>query len=786
MRAKAEGAGSRERLMVVVDQLEEAWTLASAGERAAFFDLLASSAGGDGACVVAALRADFLARLEDCSNLRPWALRAPVVIGSMTEDNLRRAIVDPARARGIDLEPGLVEDLVTGAARRSPATELVGTLPLVEFALALLWENRNRASRVIERAGLSALGGLEGALAVHADAAIARMSPARRGEARRLLLALITAEDTRARREESDLRVEHADAAAALEGLVRARLVVASAGDDGPAYTIAHEALVTGWPRLREWLEAERATREVSERLSRATTDWLRLDRDQEVLFRERQLRELRALGTDPGTPDEAAFVEESRSLVRRTRRQRLRLALGAPLAVLLLVGAIWGRAQWSRRQAVAGLVSIARATDAGADRIADEAEGVRRRSLALFDSNDIQPAEELWRSMLTLEDRVDRERRAAEESLDRALSLDPRNATARSLYADILFARVGAAARLHKRAVVPELLARLARYDDGGVRSARLNAPGTLRVVTEPAATLALRAYRDAGDGRLVEEDLGPLPVGADRLLPAGSYLVVATTSEGGLTRYPLVVDAGESRVVQFRVPLPEEVPAGMVYIPAGRFLYGSADDEATRAVLTHDPLHAVELPAFFIGRTEVTMGEYLTFLETLAEEERSARTPPRLRGPFDANGRWQRLPVDELTRDDCEAYVAWLARSGRLAGARLCTDREWERAARGADARRSPWGDADPRPGEACAMTPDLCEVGAHPRSRSPFGVDDMSGNAWEWTATDADAMRAGIGIYRGGNHASDNLRLWIPNRAVQGHSLHVGGVRVCADAR
>jgi formylglycine-generating enzyme required for sulfatase activity len=785
IRARSGRSEGPQRLMLVIDQLEEAWTLASANERAALFDLLASLASVDDVRLVTVLRADFLARLEDTPSLKPWALRAPVVIGPMTGENLRRAIVGPARARGVDLEPGLVEDLLRGAAQRSSA-DFAGTLPLMEFALALLWERRNPASRVLERSALSALGGLEGALALHANDAIANMPPTQRAEARRLLLALITAEGTRARREESDLRVEDADAAAALEGLVRARLVVASAGDDGAAYTIAHEALVFGWPTLHEWLEADRAIREMSERLSRATADWLRLGRGEETLFPERRVRELRALGTGPRTPDETAFVEASRAWVRRSRRRRLRLAIGASLAVGLLVSAIWARQLGSRRAAVADWVAVARVTHARVGRLADDGDGARRRSLALFDANDIRGAEDLWRKMLALEDRVDQERRGAEASLDGALSLDPRNQTARSLYADILFARVRAAELLNKRAVVPALLARLAQYDDGQMRSAQLHAPGTVRVVTEPPATLALREYRDSGRGRLVEEDLGPLTQGTDRALPPGSYLVVATTLEGGLARYPFVVQAREFRVIAFDVPRPENVPAGMIYVPAGRFLYGSADDEATRAVLMHQPLHAVELAAFFIRRTEVTVAEYLAFLGALPEGERVAHTPARLRVQPASSERCLNCPVDGLTRDNAEEYVTWLARSGRLRGARLCTEQEWERSARGADARRFPWGDGAPRPEDVCASSSSPCEVGAHPRSRSPFGVEDMSGNAWEWTALDADVTRPGTGVYRGGGYTSDALRLEIQNRAVQSHLLQVGGVRVCADAR
>src|SRR5207237_9071692 len=101
-----------------------------------------------------------------------------------------------------------------------------------------------------------------------------------------------------------------------------------------------------------------------------------------------------------------------------------------------------------------------------------------------------------------------------------------------------------------------------------------------------------------------------------------------------------------------------------------------------------------------------------------------------------------WLRLPVAGISFLDARAYAEWLSRTARVPGARLCNEMEWERAARGADDREFPGGDAL-RPTDANfdatygkqpqAFGPD--QVGSHPGSRSPFGVDDMAGNVWEW---------------------------------------------------
>jgi formylglycine-generating enzyme required for sulfatase activity len=153
-----------------------------------------------------------------------------------------------------------------------------------------------------------------------------------------------------------------------------------------------------------------------------------------------------------------------------------------------------------------------------------------------------------------------------------------------------------------------------------------------------------------------------------------------------------------------------------------------------------------------------------------------------------------WSRFPVDMTSREDGEHYAAWLARSGRLPGARLCADREWERAARGADSRLYPSGNGDLGPNDACTRATYAggvtrigpCPVGTHGASRSPFGVEDMIGNVWEWTAGPADIAHPGQGVGRGAGWSSSGSVLLISNRGIFGTKIRYFGLRVCADAR
>ena len=351
--------------------------------------------------------------------------------------------------------------------------------------------------------------------------------------------------------------------------------------------------------------------------------------------------------------------------------------------------------------------------------------------------------------------------------------------------------------------------------------RAAARRRPATL-TIDAPGARLAIAAVtpgRIATPASLTTSGQ-PVP------LPAGDYDVLATAADGLIIHAPLVLAHGEV----LRMALPRlraaDVPAGFAVIPPGRFLTGARGEEMFRTTfLGAAPLHPRTTPGYLIARDETTYAEWLTYLRSLPPAERELRrprtasaTPPAMRvdgdGPFtlvwtpgdrplaapegsalEYPGRqrrrqvdWARLPVSGVSFDDARAYVAWLAATGRVPRARICTELEWERAARGADGRSFPHGEElapddanfDETYGRVTdAFGPD--PVGSHPASDSPFGLHDMAGNVKEWVlGVDGKPWLRGGGYYKmrtvqltmNRDAAEPTMRLpWI-------------GLRVCAD--
>lgn len=348
----------RSRVVIVVDQFEEVFTLASdERQRRSFITALHGVATGSAdapapALVVLGLRADFYGHCTAHPELVEVLRHGQVVLGAMSAAELRDAVEGPARDVGLRLAPGLTDimlrDLSADQGSEAGGYE-PGALPLLAHALFATWQQRD--GRLLTLEGYRLSGGIGGAIAATADRAYRQLAAAEQHIVRCLLLGMVHigegTEDTRRRRRRDRLVEESEDPAAAdavLQVLAGARLVTL----DTDFVEIAHEALLRSWPRLREWIENDRARLLVLQRLSEEAEAWDAEARHPSGLYRGRRLAATRNW-VDVADPDLSpltrdfltASIEHERDEERATRQRTRRLRrLVAGLAALSLLTA--------------------------------------------------------------------------------------------------------------------------------------------------------------------------------------------------------------------------------------------------------------------------------------------------------------------------------------------------------------------------------------------------------------------------------------------------------------
>lgn len=283
------------RTLLVIDQFEELFTLCRNREaRKSFINNLLTAAGIipstgsnglhlDGpTTVVITLRADFYAQCAEFEALRAALERYQKFIGLMNQNELRRAIEEPARQNGWEFEQGLV-DLILDDVGNEP-----GALPLLSHALLETW--RRREGRTLTYEGYTAAGRVQGAIAQTAEKVFKQLlTPDQQLIARNIFLRLTElgegVQDTRRRAALSEL-IPASEKGQVVENVLKmladARLVITDKG----AAEVAHEALIREWPQLREWLADDREGLRVHRRLTEAAVEWQSLQRDPGALIR--------------------------------------------------------------------------------------------------------------------------------------------------------------------------------------------------------------------------------------------------------------------------------------------------------------------------------------------------------------------------------------------------------------------------------------------------------------------------------------------------------------------
>lgn len=227
---------------------------------------------------------------------------------------------------------------------------------------------------------------------------------------------------------------------------------------------------------------------------------------------------------------------------------------------------------------------------------------------------------------------------------------------------------------------------------------------------------------------------------------------------------------------------------PPGMIWIPAGPFIMGSDEEDSEGRSLElgltkpwfqdEKPAHTVNLPGFYMDRYEVSNQDFKAFVR-----ERQAQPPVSWNGGTYPPGK-DRYPVTDVNWFQAQAYCSWAAK-------RLPTEAEWEKAARGPEGLIYPWRNQfDPQMVNLLGDGPR--PVGSYPQGASPYHVEDLIGNVWEWTAdsyqpypgntTPSENYNQGFKVIRGkswtqgfGHHTADEAQEIVAHEARASYRLY-----------
>ncbi len=342
-----------------------------------------------------------------------------------------------------------------------------------------------------------------------------------------------------------------------------------------------------------------------------------------------------------------------------------------------------------------------------------------------------------------------------------KALGYDAGSNTAHKGLAQLYWDRAVDAERRHRDATRIYFETLTLEHDIDGHFEDMMNAKCQLSLRSVPPGAEVIARRYDLVDRVLVPQAaqaLGTTPLSSE--LVQGSYLITVRGAGRCDARYPVSLERGGEHAATIRLFTAEQVGEGFIHIPRGDAIVGG-DADASDAL----PRRQVRIADFAIAEFPVTMREYCEFIDTLSEEQALRRAPKDRRGseglavqrtndgwrpsefiiegparelfPIEEGHLWK-IPVHLIDWFDARAYCVW---RGRRDGCtyRLATELEWEKAARGADARLFPWGNRfDPtfckmRESRAFKHQPE--PIGTFPIDASPYGVRDLAGGMREW---------------------------------------------------
>ncbi len=407
------------RLLLIVDQFEELYTLCPEAERQPFLDsLLDAVQSAPAFTLVLTLRADFYGYALSDRRFSDALQGAVYNLGPMSREELHRAIAQPAAQMQVKLESGLTDKLIQATWSHA------GRLPLLEFALTELW-SQQQAGWLTHQA-YDGMGGVEEALANHAEKVYAQLPAIDQQRVQRIFVQLVEpgtgTEPSRRLATRDEVGETNWDL---VSHLASSRLVVTNRNEVTGEETVevVHEALIRSWGRLAHWLRVDDEFRRWQEDLRRGRRQWEKSDREDEALLRGKRLADATYWydsRRDELSSGEQTFIQRSLAVQeregkqRRRRRQTVISSLVAGLlAALLLAGIAWWGWQNSAIREVRALSTSSDALFTSEKRLDSLVESLRAvhklRSLGWADADARIQAELALRQAISRADEQNR-----------------------------------------------------------------------------------------------------------------------------------------------------------------------------------------------------------------------------------------------------------------------------------------------------------------------------------------------------------------------------------------
>lgn len=339
------------QFLLIIDQFEELYTLCPEADRQPFLDQLLDAVQlAPALTLVLTLRADFYGYALSDRRFSDALQESVYNLGPMNREELQRAIAQPAAQMQVKLEAGLTDKLIQATWGHA------GRLPLLEFALTELWAHQ--AAGWLTHQTYDAIGGVEEALANHAERVYAKLHPLDQERMRRIFMQLVEpdggTDPSRRLATQDEVGETNWDL---VSHLASARLVVTNRNEVTGEETVevVHEALLRSWARLGRWLQDDGEFRHWQEELRRDRRKWEESDREDEALLRGKRLLDAKywyEIRLNELSSGDSAFIRRSLVVQEREVRQRrhrrqvliVSLIIGLLVALTLAGVALW---QW-------------------------------------------------------------------------------------------------------------------------------------------------------------------------------------------------------------------------------------------------------------------------------------------------------------------------------------------------------------------------------------------------------------------------------------------------------